>query len=100
MTNSTVSFLNGAIAGAGAVLAIMSSTLLMLYLPLELSKAITTTELRVAIFLGAIVFAIAIAYEYYLNNITKKRQLDEQSKKEDDLIEDKTKNQSRKDDNS
>ena len=92
MTTSTLSFLNGAIAGAGAVLAIMSSVLLMLYAPLELLKVVTTTELRVAIFLGAIVFAIAIAYEYYLNNITKKRQSDDQPKKDLNMLNDKTKN--------
>ena len=71
MSNSISSFVNGAIAGAGAVLAIMSSALLALYAPLEVSKALTTTELRVAIFLGAIVFAVATAYEFYKNKPAK-----------------------------
>ena len=74
MNSSISSFVNGAIAGAGAVLAIMSSALLVLYAPLELSKAITTTELRVAIFLGAIVFAVAVAYEFYNKKPTKSSQ--------------------------
>ena len=80
---SVSSFVNGVIAGAGAVLAIMSAALLKLYEPLELAKSLTTTEIRVAIFLGAIVFVIAIAYEVYLNNITKKQQSDEKLKKDD-----------------
>jgi len=71
MSNSISSFVNGVIAGAGAVLAIMSSALLVLYAPLELSKALTTTELRVAIFLGAIVFAVAVAYEFYSKKSAK-----------------------------
>jgi len=71
MSNSISSFINGAIAGAAAVLAIMSSALLVLYAPLEVSKALTTTELRVAIFLGAIVFAVAVAYEFYKNKPAK-----------------------------
>ena len=71
MNSSISSFVNGGIAGAGAVLAIMSSALLVLYAPLEVSKALTTTELRVAIFLGAIVFAVAIAYEFYKNKPAK-----------------------------
>jgi len=91
--HSVSSFVNGAIAGAGAVLAIMSVALLKLYEPLEISKALTTTEIRVAIFLGAVVFVLAIAYEIYLNNITKKRQSDEKLKK-DDMLKDETKNQS------
>ena len=81
--HSVSSFVNGVIAGAGAVLAIMSAALLKLYEPLELAKALTTTEIRVAIFLGAIVFVLAIAYEVYLNNITKKRQSDEKLKTDD-----------------
>ena len=90
-SNSVLSFLNGTIAGAGAVLAIMAAALLKLYEPLELSKSLTTTEIRVAIFLGAVVFAIAISYEFYLNNTTKKRQSDEKLKKDDDMFKDETK---------
>ena len=91
--HNILSFLNGVIAGAAAVLAIMSSAFLILFAPLEFSKALTTTELRVAIFLGAIVFVIAIAYEFYLTNITKKRKSDERAKKDGNMIKDGTKNQ-------
>ena len=78
MSNS--SFLNGLIAGAGIVLAIMSYGFLHYVSPLENQQGISTTEIRVAIMLGGIVAAVSIGYEYYSMNETKK-----QTNESDDL---------------
>jgi len=66
------SFVNGLIAGAGAVLALMSVGFLQYIAPLENLQGVTTTEIRVAILLGGIVFAVAVGYEFYGNKEAKK----------------------------
>lgn len=71
-SNSLSSFVNGIIAGAGAVLAIMSVAFLQMTAPLEGVMGFTTIEIRVAILLGGIVCAAAIGYEFYNRKETKK----------------------------
>jgi len=68
---SISSFVNGVIAGAGAVLALMSAAFLQFVGPLENIQGVTTTEIRIAIFLGGIVCAVAIGYEFYSKKETK-----------------------------
>lgn len=60
-----VTFINGIIAGAGAVIAIMAYVFMQLVGRFEGVMGITTYEMRVAIILGAIVCAAAIGYEFY-----------------------------------
>ena len=74
------SFVNGLIAGAGAVLAIMSFGFLQFVGPLENIRGVTTTELRIAILLGGIVCAVAIGYEFYQKKEASK-QPEQQTKK-------------------
>jgi len=76
-SKSNFSFVNGLIAGAGAVLALMSYGFLQFVAGLENIQGVTTTELRVAIMLGGIVSAVAIGYEFY----DKKKQLKGKKKK-------------------
>ena len=64
-SDSMLSFVNGVIAGAGAVLAIMSVAFVQMVSPLEGVMGFTSTEIRVAILLGGIVCAVAIGYEFY-----------------------------------
>jgi len=71
-SNSFSSFVNGIIAGSGAVLAIMSVAFLQMLSPLEGTMGITTTEIRVGILLGGLVCAAAIGYEFYSRKETKK----------------------------
>ena len=71
MSDSISSFVNGAIAGAGAVLAIMSVAFVQMVSPLEGVMGFTSTEIRVAILLGGIVCAVAIGYEFYGKKETK-----------------------------
>ena len=71
-SNSLSSFVNGLIAGSGAVLAIMSVAFLQMLSPLEGAMGITTTETRVGILLGGLVCAAAIGYEFYSRKETKK----------------------------
>ena len=73
------SFVNGLIAGAGIVLSLMSFGFLQFVQPLEGIQNVTTTELRVAIVMGAIVFVVAVANQYY-NKDDKKPKLSEQEK--------------------
>ena len=68
------SFVNGLIAGAGAVLALMSVAYLRIVTPLEGVMGVSSTDIRVAIFLGGIVCAVAVAYEYYGKKQTKEQQ--------------------------
>lgn len=53
------------VAGAGIVLSVMSIAFLRIVGPLEGKMGITTTEIRVAIFLGIVISTIAILYEIY-----------------------------------
>ena len=71
-SNSLSSFVNGLIAGSGAVLAIMSVGYLQMLGPLEGTMGLTTTEIRVGIILGGLVCAAAIGYEFYSRKETKK----------------------------
>ena len=83
--SSKSSFVNGILAGAGAVLAIMSVAFVQMVSPLEGVMGFTSTEIRVAILLGGIVCAVAIGYEFYRKKEDKNqpRQLDkDQSQKE------------------
>ena len=67
-----LSFINGVIAGAGAVVAIASAVLLTSYRSLEGILGFTTIEIRIGLFLGAIVCVIAIAYELQQRKIKSK----------------------------
>ena len=71
MPDSISSFVNGLIAGAGVVLALMSYGFLQFVKPLENIQGVTTTELRIAILLGGIVCAAAVGYEFYRKKETK-----------------------------
>jgi len=73
----TASFVNGLIAGAGAVLALMSVAFLQYVGPLENVQGVSTTELRIAILLGGLVCAIAIGYEFYSKKEKEQGKLDE-----------------------
>lgn len=64
-SESRYSFINGLIAGAGIVLSIMSIALLKLTAPLEGKMGFTTIEIRVAIFIGFLVFIISLLHEMY-----------------------------------
>ena len=79
-SDKIASFVNGLIAGAGAVLAIMSYGFLQFVGPLENIRGVTTTELRIAILLGGIVCAVAVGYEFYQKKETSK-QPEQQTKK-------------------
>ena len=79
-SNSNLSFINGLIAGAGAVLALMSYGFLQFVGGLEYIQGVTTTELRVAIILGGIVSAVAIGYEFYNKKKPVKEQIEETEK--------------------
>jgi len=74
-SDSLSSFVNGFIAGAGAVLALMSAAFVQMTAPLEGVMGFTTTEMRVAVLLGAIVCAVAVGYEFYSKKKTKENQL-------------------------
>jgi len=73
-SDTKASFVNGLIAGAGAVLAFMSYGFLQYVSPLENIQGVTTTELRIAILLGGLVCAIAIGYEFYGKNDKPKKE--------------------------
>ncbi|MBM3896616.1 MAG: hypothetical protein FJ360_02585 [Thaumarchaeota archaeon] len=75
---SKYSFLNGAIAGAGIMLSIMSIAFLQATGPLEGKMGFTTIEIRIAIFLGFIVFTVSLLYEIY-----RKKDRDKQHRVED-----------------
>jgi len=79
---SKLSFINGLIAGAGAVLALMSFGFLQLIGSFENIQGVTTTEVRVAILLGGIVCAVAIGYEFYNKKKPVKEKIEETEKKQ------------------
>jgi len=64
-SDTKASFVNGVLAGAGAVLAFMSYGFLQYIGPLENIQGVTTTELKVAILLGGLVCVVAVGYEFY-----------------------------------
>ena len=77
------SFVNGLIAGAGVALALMSYGFLQFVSPLENIQGVSTTEIRVAIFLGGLVTAVAIAYEFYSKKETANTQNKDKPEKTD-----------------
>ena len=77
------SFVNGLIAGAGVVLAVMSYGFLLFIAPLENIQGVSSTEIRVAIMLGGLVTAAAVAYEFYSQKEAKKTQNQDKSEKTD-----------------
>ena len=79
-SESKLSFINGMIAGAGISLAIMSIAFLKMTGPLEGKMGFSTTEIRVAIFLGFIVFTIAVLYEIYRKKNDNKNQIQDKFK--------------------
>ena len=79
-SESKPSFINGLIAGAGITLAIMSIAFLQMTGPLEGKMGFSTTEIRVAIFLGFLVFTISVLYEIY-----RKKNNDEQNQTKDEF---------------
>ena len=81
--DSGLSFINGLIAGAGAVLAIMSYVLMQFVRVFEGQGGVTTIEMRVAILLGGIVCAVAVGYEFY----SKKQKKEKQGETKDQGIE-------------
>ena len=87
MTNS--SFVNGLIAGAGIVLALMSFGFLKYIAPVENQQGISSTEIRVAIMLGGVVAAVAIGYEFYSKK-EEKKQNESKSNEPKDINEIKT----------
>jgi len=82
-SDKIASFVNGIIAGAGAVLAFMSYGFLHYVSPLENIQGVTTTELRVAILLGGIVCAVAVGYEFYSKKDKPKKESKIQTQDED-----------------
>ena len=88
MTNS--SFVNGLIAGAGIVLALMSFGFLQYIAPVENQQGISSTEIRVAILLGGIVAAVALGYEFYSKKEEKKQASESKSNEPQDTNEIKT----------
>ena len=72
MTTSGTSLLNGIIIGGGAALAVMSYFFLQIVAPLEIETGVTSTEIRIAVIVGAIVSVVAIGYEFYMKKESKK----------------------------
>lgn len=62
---SMVTFVNGIIAGAGAVVAVMAFVFMQLVGKYEGVMGVSTGEMRAAVILGAIVSAAAVGYEFY-----------------------------------
>jgi len=60
-----VTFVNGIIAGAGAVVAVMAFVFMQLVAKYEGVMGVSTAEMRAAVILGAIVSAAAVGYEFY-----------------------------------
>jgi len=89
MSNS--SFVNGLITGAGIILSIMSFGFLLFIAPVENQNGVSSTELRVAIFLGGLVAAASIGYEYYTKKQESKndKPKDSEIQTKDDSIESK-----------
>lgn len=71
LSKSKSSFINGIIAGAGITLSIMSIAFLHAIGPLEGKMGVSTTEIRVAVFLGFIVFVVAVLYEIYRKKMSR-----------------------------
>ncbi len=63
--DSILTYVNGVITGAGALVAIMSLIFMQLLGKYEGVLGFTTAELRAGIILGALVSAAALGYEFY-----------------------------------
>lgn len=79
-SESKLSFVNGLIAGAGISLAIMSIAFLQMTGPLEGKMGFSTTEIRVAIFLGFVVFTVSLLYEIYRKKEDDKNRIEDKFK--------------------
>jgi len=90
--SSMSSFVNGLIAGAGVALALMSYGFLQYVTPLENIQGVSTTEIRIAIMLGGLVTAVAIAYEFY-----SKKEASKVSAQNEDIKKSENKADSKKD---
>jgi len=84
-SESKLSFVNGLIAGAGISLAIMSIAFLHMTSPLEGKMGFSTTEIRVAIFLGFVVFTVTVLYEVYRKKDNHKNRNEDQFKQNSGL---------------
>jgi hypothetical protein len=73
-SDSLPSFVNGILAGAGAVVAVMAFAFMQLIGRYEGLMGVTTIEMRAAIILGAIVCAAAVGYEFYRKKPVKAQQ--------------------------
>ncbi len=73
-SDSLPSFVNGILAGAGAVVAVMAFAFMQLVGQYEGVMGVTTAEMRVAIILGGIVCAVAVGYEFYRKRPVKAQQ--------------------------
>lgn len=73
-SDSLPSFVNGILAGAGAVVAVMAYAFMQLVGQYEGVMGVTTAEMRVAIILGGIVCAVAVGYEFYRKRPVKAQQ--------------------------
>ena len=71
-SDNNASFINGIIVGAGAMLAVLAYAFVRMIAPLEGTAGFSATDVRVAVVLGAIVFAVAVVYEFYGRKKTKK----------------------------
>ena len=68
---SMVTFVNGIIAGAGAVVAVMAFVFIQLVAKYEGIMGVSTGEMRAAVILGGIVCAAAVGYEFYRKRSVK-----------------------------
>ena len=64
-TESKETFLNELIAGTWIALAVLSYAFVQYIALLEGKSGVSTTEPKIAILVGALVFAVAVAYEFY-----------------------------------
>jgi len=71
-----VTFVNGIIAGAGAVVAVMAFVFMQLVGKYEGVMGVSTGEMRAAVILGAIVSAAAVGYEFYRKKPVKESSQD------------------------
>ena len=67
-------------------MALMSVGFLYYIAPVENEQGVSSTEIRVAIFLGGLVAAVAIAYEFY----SKKKETDSIKQPTDDKLSEPT----------
>ncbi len=71
-SESYITFVNGIIAGAGAVVAVMSFVFMQLVSKYEGIMGVSSRDMIVGVILGAIVCAAAVGYEFYRKKTVKK----------------------------